>query len=474
VAREDLPHRPGRDREEVGAALGRHALAGHEPQVHLVDERRRLQRVPGRLAAHHGRRQRVQLVPQDLDQASAGLSVARFVQQPRDLPRSPVLHRAIIDGPGGPDGRFSTSSAIRIQVRFSCLRCKKPGYPDGSGEDRRIEPGSVLLNSARHRVRLVSWPALAAVLVWGASFPAVRVALASFHPFGLVTVRLALGAAVLAAASWLRGAPVLPRRGDRVPSILLGAILGLHVDVQSFAMGLTASIQAGWIVAFIPVLIALGGRVFLAQHLSARAWAGVVLATLGVLLVASASPPDLANAGLGDLLMLGSCFTWAAYCLLAPGPIARSGAIPVTTLATLVALGLGLPGALWSGFLVQPWTPLTLATAIFLGTVCSGVALVWWNRGVHQDGPARAGVTLYLQPFVTLAAAMAFLGERSTWQALVGGPVVLVGVWLTASVRSRSNSLPPRRPTPPDRFAGTLRVGKRVREAIRRCRAPRR
>jgi len=226
-------------------------------------------------------------------------------------------------------------------------------------------------------MRLVSLPALAAVLVWGASFPAVRVALESFHPFGLVTVRLALGAAVLAAASRLRGAPVLPRRGDRAPAVLLGAILGLHVLLQSFAMDLTASIQAGWIVAFIPVLIALGGRLFLAQRLSARAWIGVATATLGVLLVASASPPDLASAGLGDLLMLVSCFTWAAYCLLAPGPIRRSGALPVTTLATLVALGLGLPGALASGFLVRPWTPVTLATVIFLGAVCSGAALVW-------------------------------------------------------------------------------------------------
>jgi len=285
--------------------------------------------------------------------------------------------------------------------------------------------------SARQRVRLVSSPALAAVLVWGASFPAVRVALESFHPFGLVTVRLALGAAVLAAASRLRGAPVLPRRGDRAASVLLGVILGLHVLLQSFAMGLTASIQAGWIVAFIPALIALGAHAFLSQRLSARAWTGVATATLGVLLVASARPPDLANAGLGDLLMLVSCFTWAAYCLLAPGPIARSGALSVTTLATLVALGLGLPGALGTGLLVAPWTPVTLAAAIFLGAVCSGAALLWWNRAVHQDGPARAGVTLYLQPFVTLGSAMVFLGERSTWQALVGGPVVLVGVWLT-------------------------------------------
>jgi drug/metabolite transporter (DMT)-like permease len=281
------------------------------------------------------------------------------------------------------------------------------------------------------RLRLVSLPALAAVVVWGASFPAVRVALESFHPLGLVSVRLALGALFLAGAARARGLPVLPRRGDRVASALLGLILGAHVVIQSFAMGMTASIQAGWIVAFIPVLIALGGHLFLRQRLGMRAWSGVVLATAGVLLVASARLPDFAQAGLGDLLMLSSCFTWAAYCLLAPGPIARSGSLPVTTLATLVSLALALPATLWSGFLVRPPGVTGLATVLFLGTVCSGLALVWWNRAVHQDGPARAGVTLYLQPFVTLASAMLLLGERVTWQALVGGPVVLVGVWLT-------------------------------------------
>jgi hypothetical protein len=40
---EDLAHQPGRQREKMGPALQRHAVHIHQPQVDLMNERRRLQ-----------------------------------------------------------------------------------------------------------------------------------------------------------------------------------------------------------------------------------------------------------------------------------------------------------------------------------------------------------------------------------------------------------------------------------------------
>ena len=69
-------------------------------------------------------------------------------------------------------------------------------------------------------------------------------------------------------------------------------------------------------------------------------------------------------------------------------------------------------------------------SAAFLGIFCSAVALFLWARAVSTDGIAKASATLYFEPFVTLAAAVLLLDEPQVPLALVGGPIVLLGVWL--------------------------------------------
>jgi drug/metabolite transporter (DMT)-like permease len=304
------------------------------------------------------------------------------------------------------------------------------------------------MSGAPPRRAWVSTPALAAVLFWGASFPAVSVALESFHPFGLVLVRMLLGASLLAVLLLLRGDALLPRRADRAASTLLGLVLGAHILIQAFAMRFTSAMLAGWIVAFMPAVIALFGRLFKGQRLSGGAWLGIAVASGGVALVTSSEPPRLEQAGLGDALMFVSCFTWAAYCTIAPRPVARSGSLPVTTWAMAAAALLCLPFAFGVSFAARPVTAGALGSALFLGLLCSGTALVLWNHAVSVDGPARAGALLYLQPFVTLAVAVFGRGESVTWQALAGGPIVLAGVWLVH-----------RRPSAPTDLASPAEAG---------------
>src|SRR5262249_24581897 len=78
VVDEDAAHRLRRDAQEVRAPL--EAPLGvlvDEPEVGLVDQRRRLERVVGRLPAHHPRGDPVELVVDDREQLVAGSRVAR-------------------------------------------------------------------------------------------------------------------------------------------------------------------------------------------------------------------------------------------------------------------------------------------------------------------------------------------------------------------------------------------------------------
>lgn len=271
---------------------------------------------------------------------------------------------------------------------------------------------------------------LAATLFWGLSFVGVRVALEGFAPFGLVGLRLAIAAAVLLAVLLVRGRHARLAPGDGARAALLGLILAVHLLLQTIAMRETTAVRAGWFVAFMPVVIAVGALFFLGERMRAWGWGGVALASLGVLVLASAKPQDFARAGLGDALLFASCFTWAAYTLLAGPVVRRNGALAVTTWAMLAAALPCLALASRQGFTssapdARAWTALA-----GLGLLAGAAAFLAFGRAVAVLGAQRMSGFLYVQPFVTLVGARAILGEPMTRSGFAGGLIVLAGVWI--------------------------------------------
>ncbi|MCZ6597554.1 MAG: DMT family transporter [Planctomycetota bacterium] len=278
--------------------------------------------------------------------------------------------------------------------------------------------------------RILPWRALVAVALWGASLPAVRIALEVFHPVGLVATRMLVGALVLLAVLRARGERLVPERRDLGLCVVLGLVLGAHMLIQVFALVHAPAVDTGWILGFIPVAIALGARVFLRQFLGGVGWLGVAVATAGVLLVTLEEPPDFERAQLGHVLAWITCFTWTAYTLAATGVVKRNGPLRVSAFCVLVAALVPLVPAAWSGFVIADVGGRALFALAFLGILCSGAAQLLWVQALRTDGAARTGATLYLEPFVTVAVAWVVLDEPLTTWVLVGGPTVLVGVWL--------------------------------------------
>lgn len=269
------------------------------------------------------------------------------------------------------------------------------------------------------------------IVFWGASFVATRDAIRAFHPYALVAARFALGALVLFLVLALRREALLPRREDRGLGLLLGLILGLHIAAQAFALHYTSAVHSGWIVGFCPVVIALGAQLFLGQRLPGLAWAGIALASAGVLLIALEHRAELAHAGWGDLLVFGTTFSWAAYTLLSARAVRGSGPLRTSSFAMAVASLLCALLALVQGeALLGVPDARAWASLVFLGLCCSGAAFWLWNRAVLRLGPARLGGLIYFQPFVTALLSVWLLGESVGWNTWLGGPLVLLGVWL--------------------------------------------
>ncbi len=292
-------------------------------------------------------------------------------------------------------------------------------------------------NHKTNRASGLSAKAMLAVVLWGVSFVLTREALETFNPFGLVTVRFVLGTAVLGLLARLSGKALLPAKSDRPTCVILGLILAAHFLIQAHGLQHTSAIHTGWIIGLIPVPLAVGAHLLGQQRIRPMGWFGIVLGLVGVFIVTGSALPEFETARLGDALQLVSCLTWTIYTLAAVGPVSRSGALAVTLMAMMVATAVVALATIGTGALVGVVSAGPCIATAILGLFCSGLALFLWFDAVGTHGPTRIGVLLYLEPFITVIAAVLLGDEQVTSGVFVGGICVLGGAWWVARRTSK-------------------------------------
>jgi drug/metabolite transporter (DMT)-like permease len=286
----------------------------------------------------------------------------------------------------------------------------------------------------------LSWPALWATIIWGFSFIATKIALKELSPFTLTALRFGIGGLLLLLAQLHRNRDFFKAfSGKDWFHILLLASVGVagHTLLQSYGLLYTTAIDTGWIIAVYPIFITIGGRLFLGEVITGRKVAGIALGFLGVFLVISKGKFTFSlfqsASTFGDLLILGSAFTWTAFTVGGRGFLSRYSSLAAMTPIMIVGFLITLPFSDGIG----GWTILfhlsvsAWASVLFLGIFCSGLAFLFWYSALEKDESSMIGVYLYLEPFVTLMAAFLFLDEGVEWITLFGGGLTLLGVYLT-------------------------------------------
>ena len=276
-----------------------------------------------------------------------------------------------------------------------------------------------------------------AVVVWGASFIATKVALAYASPITIVWLRFAMGVVILGVAVVLRRQFTLPNKNEWGYFALLGFLgITFHQWLQSNALVTSEASTTAWIVATTPVFMALLGWLVLKEGLGWVTISGILLAFIGVLVVVSDG--DITSISIGefgapgDVLILISAVNWAVFSTLS-----RRGLKSYP--ASLMMFYVMSFGWVFTSFLFIPSEGLSeiprltvngWIAILFLGIFCSGLAYIAWYDALQALSAAQTEVFLYIEPLVAVAVAAIVLAEPVTWASLLGGAVILIGVWL--------------------------------------------
>jgi drug/metabolite transporter (DMT)-like permease len=283
--------------------------------------------------------------------------------------------------------------------------------------------------------------AFLAVTFWGASFVATKIVLRDVSPLTVIILRFGLGVIVLACIVAARRQFALPRTGDLGWLIFLGLNgTTVHQLLQANGLVTTSATNSGWMVALTPVFSALLAWVIMREPFGRSKVLGLVLATCGAFLVISRGQLSrgLLNipATPGDFLMLLSSPNWALFTVLSKRFVGTTRRVGSPALMLTYAMAFGWLAILPLFLGARGWLDfprLTLAGwggLLFLGVLCSGVAYTFWYDALEVAGASQVAAFLYLEPIVTVIVASTLIGEKATWATLVGGAIILVGVWL--------------------------------------------
>jgi drug/metabolite transporter (DMT)-like permease len=303
----------------------------------------------------------------------------------------------------------------------------------------------VFYSQLKNRSTIPIIKATFAVVVWGASFVATKVALRDISPVSIVWLRFAIGFMILGFAVLARNQFSLPTWHDLAYFALLGFIgITFHQWLQSTGLVTAQAITTGWIVASTPIFMALLGWLMLREQLQTRQVLGILLAAFGVLLVISKGDFSSffkgGSVSSGDFLIMLSAPNWAIFSILSRRMLQEH---PATRMMFYV-MGFGwlftsilfFTGQELSHFSRLTWNG--WLGVLFLGVFCSGLAYIFWYEALKVLPASQTGSFLYIEPIVTVVVANILLSEPLIGTVLVGGLIILLGVWFV----NNSTSLP--------------------------------
>ncbi len=270
---------------------------------------------------------------------------------------------------------------------------------------------------------------LAAVIIFGLTLPATRIAVADL-PATFVGLGRAIVAAGIAAVFLKLGHAPKPNRAQlgKLAAASAGIIFGFPL-LSAIAMKTAPASHGGVVLGILPLATALAGVVFAKERPSAGFWlcglAGSAAVVIYSLLDGNA---EIFSA---DILLLLAVMS-AAIGYAISGDLSRTlGGWQVISWALVISLPALLGPVLW----VMPdidWAAGWRAWAGFayVAIFSQFLGFFFWNKAMAIAGVAKIGQLQLFQIFITLIGSWALVGEAIKPITLLFAIIVFTAVWI--------------------------------------------
>lgn len=271
------------------------------------------------------------------------------------------------------------------------------------------------------------WVGLA-VLFFSTSPILVRWAAESVTSYEIAAGRLLVAGSMVLTVALARGER-LPSLGRLPVFIAIGLVAAIHFGAYIASLSYTTIAHSLALVYTAPIFAAFFSWWVLGETMRARQWIGVVIAVVGVAIMAGFEPAFNTTMWIGDGLALVSAVTFAIYSVA--GRRQRNQA-PLLLYAGAVYLAGGLwllPPAL-SHFTAGGYTPLAIASIVGLAVIPLGLGHTLYNAALRRMRATSVNLVATQEVTGGILLGILLLGEIPSPITVAGILVTLAGIIL--------------------------------------------
>lgn len=282
---------------------------------------------------------------------------------------------------------------------------------------------------------------LLALLMWGTSFPAMKFALDTTHPFSIIFYRFFFAFAVLIPFFILRFKKNIIIIKENKELFILGIFNFLGMVLQLAGIKYTTSTKSAIITQLLIVVVCVLAYFFLKEKLDIWKIVGIVFSMVGAVILST----NLQFEGLldkrtvlGDLLVFAAVFFWGFFVIFTRKFTLRFGGFMLLFPSVTATFLISIPAAILSGKL--PIDVMGLLVSLYLAIFCTIIPTLLFNYALKELDAITSSI---IGPVEVLSAALIayiFLGERLTLLEMTGGLFVILSIYIVIIANKKTVS----------------------------------
>ncbi len=282
-----------------------------------------------------------------------------------------------------------------------------------------------------------------AMVFWAFSFIWFKVANKTFHPITIVFIRLLFSTVLMTVFLIITKNYMKIKRSDRKLFLMLALFEPFFYFLgESFGLTYVSATVCSVLISTIPVFATIGAWLIFKEKLKAINYAGIIISFIGVLVFILNSDGSISFniRGLGFLTL--AVLSAVGYNLTLSRLVGTYSPVYIVNVQNIIGAVLFLPLFLifdFNHFISVPVTFNIFKPIIELSIFASCGAFILFAYSVRIMGITKANVFSNCIPLFTALFSFILMGEKMTFQNVIGMAIVIAGLFMSQMNGHRRN-----------------------------------
>jgi drug/metabolite transporter (DMT)-like permease len=275
------------------------------------------------------------------------------------------------------------------------------------------------------------------VVSWTLNLPVGKVALLSFPPLLLISLRTTLAALFILPVYFAANPSSRRIAMSDVPGLILVCLVGQIGNQVLFVIGLshTSVSHTAFIFSLVPILVLLMAAWAGQERVTGGKLVGMLISATGVVLLSFDKANGSGPTFLGDAVNFASSCLFSFFTVMSKQYRTRYGPVTVSTFSYVSGAFALLPVVLYfvlaRDFQFAEVTSAGWSALLYMAVFPAVIGYIIYYYALGYIAASRLSAFNYLQPPLATAIGVLFLGEPLTSLLLTAGTMILVGVAVT-------------------------------------------